>query len=363
MAIRAYIPILIAAASLAGAARARGLDQRLIHGYYNDGEFDRVISVLTDYGKGCQCTRQDSVFAEKHLAVVYAANPSTRELGRYHMFLMLDLAPGTDLLDMFVGEEVDAVFEKVRKEHTVRAVAKKPDAKRPVASAFLASRWAAPRPAPAKPAPRIGSENQSQAGAAGPSGLLPARNVPNPFAKSARTLLEGKAPVPVRVAAATPQGPYASAVAPAVYRSNPLPPAASAAPVPVRPSAASRITLNGPAAVVPMPARSRAFPMSAYVPKAPATVAVNPIRSVASTGPGATSATLVLPRAPAATAASAPRSAVAGLPAEKPMWKEPGLWIGGGAALAVVAFTLFTSGGEEKGAASKTYVVPATASK
>ena len=363
MAVRAFNPILIVTALLAGAADARGLDQRLIHGYYSDGEFDRVIRSLTDYGKGCTCSREDSVFAEKHLAVVLAANPSTRELGRYHMFLMLDLAPGADLLDMFVGEEVDAVFEKVRKEHIVRADANKPVAKKPVASAFLASRWAAPKPVPAKPAPRIGSENQSQAGASGSPGTAPAKPTPNPFAKSARTLLEGKAPVPVRVAANSPQGPYAAAAMPAVYR----PKQASAVPAPAaaqpRPSAMARPPAFVAVAAIPVPARSRAFPMSAYVPKAPSSGAAKPAQPVVPTVPGATSAILVPPRPKAVTGAKGSRSGATGRTEDKPVWKEPGLWIGGGAALAVVAFTLFTSGGDEKGPASKTYVVPATASK
>ncbi|HKP94351.1 MAG TPA: hypothetical protein VJ385_01220, partial [Fibrobacteria bacterium] len=124
----AYRHTLLALALCASAAAAapRALDQVRIHANYHDGEFDKVIKELEAFLKsGRACAPAESVFLEKHLAVVYAANPGTRELGRYHMFRLLDLAPGSDLLDMFVGEEVDAVFEKVRKEYSLRTAAQK----------------------------------------------------------------------------------------------------------------------------------------------------------------------------------------------------------------------------------------------
>src|SRR4051812_15022859 len=107
MALAAYRNIFLLAALCAfraAAAPARPLDQGRIHSNYHNGDFDKVIRELEGFLKsGKPCPRADSLFLEKHLAVVYAANPGTRELGRYHMFRMLDLAPGSDLLDMFVG--------------------------------------------------------------------------------------------------------------------------------------------------------------------------------------------------------------------------------------------------------------------
>jgi hypothetical protein len=106
--------------SLALAAPNRGLDLEKIHAQYRNGDFDKVIKDLDGFLKsGRKCPRSDSLFLEKHLAVVYAANPATRELGRYHMHKLLDLSPSAEILDMFVGEEVDNVFEKVRKEHAL----------------------------------------------------------------------------------------------------------------------------------------------------------------------------------------------------------------------------------------------------
>lgn len=115
----------------------RALDLERIHGEYRNGDFDKVIQDLTRFLKsGRKCLRSDSIFLEKHLAVVYAANPATRELGRYHMHQLLDISSSADLIDMFVGEEVDYVFEKVRKEHVLTAVT--PNPQRPQSKTVLA---------------------------------------------------------------------------------------------------------------------------------------------------------------------------------------------------------------------------------
>lgn len=151
----------LVAAAAAAPARVV-LDRARIHVLYRDGEFEKVIGALAPYGRGaCACSRDDSLFAEKHLAVVLAANPATRELGRYHMHRLLDLSARADLLDMYVGDEVDAIFDKVRKEHALRVREAAPRA-RPDKS---------PRPAAAAPAPPSaggGDYSEAWAGAPGP---------------------------------------------------------------------------------------------------------------------------------------------------------------------------------------------------
>ena len=123
----------------------RILDKEKIHGYYRNGDFDKVILGLNGFLKsGKKCSPNDSAFLEKHLAVVYAANPTTRELGRYHMHKMLSINPNADLIDMFVGEEVDGVFEKVLKEFSL-SQAKVIDS--------TARKDPNPVPAPAQPRP------------------------------------------------------------------------------------------------------------------------------------------------------------------------------------------------------------------
>jgi hypothetical protein len=108
------------AVSASAAVAAPSFDQVRIRSDYRDGEFEKVIRELRGFLKtGRACSRSDSIFLAKHLGVVYAAHPGTRELGRHHMFRLLRMAPESDLLDMFVGEEVGGVFEKVRKEHAL----------------------------------------------------------------------------------------------------------------------------------------------------------------------------------------------------------------------------------------------------
>lgn len=263
------------------AAPARALDQIRIHAYYHDGEFDKVIRELEAFQKsGRACSHAESLFVEKHLAVVYAANPGTRELGRYHMFRILDIAPASDLLDMFVGEEVGGVFEKVGKEYALRNAAK-PSAAR--------------------------ANTQSHANA-GPA--------------------SARAPSSIQAPASRP--PASSASAPARAASASAAQSAYAHTATVRPAPVSGSS--------PAPTRPQAKP-SAGSSASAMTAAPSP-------------ASGSLPDIPPAETEGS----------SAPAWKEPGLWIGGGAALAVVAFTLFYSGSESSAPQGKTYVVPATAS-
>jgi hypothetical protein len=97
------------------------LNQTAIHKMYNEGNFDQVDSLIKIFAaKNKAYSSQDSFFIAKHLAVIYSANPNTREKGRYHMYRMLELRPDAGLIDMFVSDEIDRIFEKVKKEFQVR---------------------------------------------------------------------------------------------------------------------------------------------------------------------------------------------------------------------------------------------------
>jgi hypothetical protein len=99
------------------AAPAASLDQEAIHNTYNEGDFDAVIKLTEAFTKGNGgFTRSDSVFVFKHLAVVYTANPKTREKGKFYMYRLLEMLPSAELVDMYVSDEVDRIFDKVRKE-------------------------------------------------------------------------------------------------------------------------------------------------------------------------------------------------------------------------------------------------------
>jgi hypothetical protein len=102
------------------AVEARSLDQGRIHHFYDEGDFDRVIALIDSFtltNKTYSLT--DSIFIAKHLSVVYTANPATREKGKGYMFRLLDLMPSAKIVDMFVSDEIDRIFEKIKEEYVV----------------------------------------------------------------------------------------------------------------------------------------------------------------------------------------------------------------------------------------------------
>lgn len=279
------VAALLSAYPLAAApSPARQFDRDRVHADYQAGDFEKVIAVLEKFADtGRRCPRGDSVFLEKHLAVVYAANPETRELGRYHMFRMLSLEPASDMLDMFVGEEVDRIFEKVRKEFAVARTAAHPAA--PASSASLK-----PRP----PAPRIQPAVRPIQTAVPPISAFSAR-YPAPRLKP--------------------------------WNLEDTPRTASLARVAALPSAPP----SGPAK--------------------PAVLASAPSRR---------------PAAPIATGAHGHIPLPAGeTPSVSPRWREPGFWVGSGAAVAVLGLAFYFAGSTQWGeptSRTRTYAVPAKTS-
>lgn len=103
------------------AAKSDVLDQKAVHEAYNEANFDYVINILENFVRTNKSySHSDSIFVAKHLAVVYSANPATREKGRYYMNRLLELVPSAKLVDMYVSEEIDRIFEKVREEFLTR---------------------------------------------------------------------------------------------------------------------------------------------------------------------------------------------------------------------------------------------------
>ncbi len=102
-------------------ASAATVDQNAIHNAYNEGDFDAVLKLTEQFTGGKETySRADSVYVCKHLAVVYSANPKTREKGKFYMYRMLEMLPSAELVDMYVSDEVDRIFDKVRKEFKMR---------------------------------------------------------------------------------------------------------------------------------------------------------------------------------------------------------------------------------------------------
>lgn len=98
------------------------LDQKAIHDEYVNGNFETVIKRITAFQKeNPGHSRQDSIFIARHLAVVHAANPKSVEAGKHWMHRLLLISPTADLSGMYVSEEIDRIFERVKREARVRS--------------------------------------------------------------------------------------------------------------------------------------------------------------------------------------------------------------------------------------------------
>jgi hypothetical protein len=98
-------------------AAGKPLNQIAIHYKYGDGDFPGVIQDIEAFTQTHKTyARTDSVFIAKHLAVVYTANPDTREKGKYYMYRMLELIPSAELVDMYVSDEIEKIFARVKLE-------------------------------------------------------------------------------------------------------------------------------------------------------------------------------------------------------------------------------------------------------
>ncbi len=104
------------------------LPQKEIRNAYSDGDFDGVIVAIDSFTQAHQSfSRNDSVFIAKYLAVIYTANPLTREKGKHYMFRLLDLQPSAKIVDMFASDEILRIFENVKEEFLVRRETLKED--------------------------------------------------------------------------------------------------------------------------------------------------------------------------------------------------------------------------------------------
>jgi hypothetical protein len=94
------------------------LDTARVHSLYLDGDFDQAIRLLDNALRGRKpLTHADSVFAFKHLGVMYAATPATREKGRYYMLQLISIEPTARILDMYASDMIYLIFRNVQEEY------------------------------------------------------------------------------------------------------------------------------------------------------------------------------------------------------------------------------------------------------
>ena len=94
------------------------MDTAKLHATYLDGDFDQAIRVMENAlkNKKTPISHADSVFIFKHLGVMYAATPATREKGRYYMTQLIYIEPTAKILDMYASDMIYLIFRNVQEE-------------------------------------------------------------------------------------------------------------------------------------------------------------------------------------------------------------------------------------------------------
>ncbi len=111
----------LAAASAKQENPSDTLDLKRVHSEYGDGNFETAVQILEDFrAKHDHYRLRDSILVAKYLGVIFTSNPDSREKGKYWLYKMLQMDPTEDLVELYVGEEVEHTFDKVRQEFIVR---------------------------------------------------------------------------------------------------------------------------------------------------------------------------------------------------------------------------------------------------
>ncbi len=94
------------------------LDKETIHKQYMNGDFDQVVNALEDYKRQKDSlTLDEQIFLYKYLGVIYSANPDTRQKGEAYLYSLLRLAPTATVLDMYIGDTVESIFNLVKERY------------------------------------------------------------------------------------------------------------------------------------------------------------------------------------------------------------------------------------------------------
>ena len=126
------------------------LDKPTISKAYFEGEFWTVINALEAFRKtGYNKNREDSVYAFKYLSVVYAADPTTRVKAESYMYQLIRMMPTIDLLDLYISDNIQSIFVKVKSDYEKIESHKEPDN---TSAAGTGKNAVAPAAKPAQPA-------------------------------------------------------------------------------------------------------------------------------------------------------------------------------------------------------------------
>lgn len=94
------------------------LDKDAISHAYFEGEFHRVLPPLETFRQSFpgNATREDSIFTYKYLAVIYAADATTRAKAESYMVQLLKLMPTIELIDLYISDNIQAIFKNVKSD-------------------------------------------------------------------------------------------------------------------------------------------------------------------------------------------------------------------------------------------------------
>ncbi len=113
-----FLGVLAASNSANADSLTPALDTNDIHAIYTDGDFDKATQVLEKALTDKQVfTHADSTFVFKHLGVMYAANESTREKGKYYMMQLLTIEPTARIMDMYASDMIYMIFKNIKDEY------------------------------------------------------------------------------------------------------------------------------------------------------------------------------------------------------------------------------------------------------
>jgi hypothetical protein len=114
-------PAVAPAAKSAVSKEAPPLDTAKIHMVYLDGDFDQAMKSLEIQLKSKRpMTHAESVFVYKHLGVMYAANATTREKGKYFMYQLINIEPTAKILDMYASDMIHLIYRNVQEDYEMK---------------------------------------------------------------------------------------------------------------------------------------------------------------------------------------------------------------------------------------------------
>lgn len=123
--------LLLVFGSLLGASSVQAapkFDTAQVHRIYMDGEFEKAIKLVESaLASGAVTSHIDSVFAFKHLGVMYTANYETREIGKKYMYQLLYIEPTARIMDMYASDMIYMIFKNIQEEVAITRARPKND--------------------------------------------------------------------------------------------------------------------------------------------------------------------------------------------------------------------------------------------